>query len=438
MSGMSSDWVVLHQGKLWQDLYTRGKITVEQPRNIVFSHIQETCRQLKAEVYETDSINYSIHAKARTSWKTFGHKFHIVLGRQDCGTVIELYYNFVGMRGGPYRNFANKFFKILARKTALPCGIKFDVVNLEISKTKKRSIPENISSQLCIRCRTTITIVLISLVAIASLSPAYAVTFTDHTGYIPSWAQSMGQSQALGVCINTEYGTADSRWCAEFSGYVVDQQKAFSTDISQPQITSQLSRTMFSGSSIYDESNHDKDPLNRFSITRPVSWVMQDSTTGAVMSFGNRDDMHPASLSIFRDAQDANPIDWSSMTDKEIQTMLSHSFAQTSDVIRYSDGIKITYTGLNADNDYTAKQKAVFYWFDNGIKYTLIYTADVSDFDQYLDDAEKSIDTFYVSEKSTQLVSSGEPIPEFGPISGAIIAVSIIGSLVIAKRFSKI
>lgn len=427
----------MRQGKLWQDLYTRGKITVEQPRNIVFEYVQETCKQLKAEVYKTDSRNYSIHAKARTSWKTFGHKFHVILGKQDCGTVIELYYNFVGMHGGPYKDFADKFFKILAQKIALQYTIKFDVINIKIPQIK-RSVQENITAQLCIRCKTMITIALISFIAITSLSPAYAVTFTDHTGYIPSWAQSMGQSQALGVCINMEYGTADSKWCAEFSGYVVDQQKTSSTDISQPQITSQLSRTMFSGSSIYDESNHDRDPLNRFSITRPVSWVVQDSTTGAVMSFGNRDDMHPASLSIFRDAQDANPIDWSSMTDKEIQTMLSHSFAQTSDVVRYSDGIKITYTGLNAGDDYTAKQKAVFYWFDNGIKYTLIYTADASDFDQYLDVVQKSMDTFYVSKKSSQLVSSGEPIPEFGPMAGVIVAVSIIGSLVISRRFSKI
>ena len=53
---------------------------------------------------------------------------------------------------------------------------------------------------------------------------AYAVAFTDHFGYIPSWASTMGQNQALSVCTNSvQYGTDDSKWCGEFSGYTLDQ-----------------------------------------------------------------------------------------------------------------------------------------------------------------------------------------------------------------------
>jgi len=63
----------------------------------------------------------------------------------------------------------------------------------------------------------------IPVLILFSSSNAFAVNFVDHTGYIPDWAQSMGQNQATSTCINIDYNTKDSDWCIEFSGYVLDK-----------------------------------------------------------------------------------------------------------------------------------------------------------------------------------------------------------------------
>lgn len=67
---------------------------------------------------------------------------------------------------------------------------------------------------------------------------AYAVVFTDHLGYIPSWASTMGQNQALSVCsTSVQFGTADSKWCGEFSGYILDQLSKTTSNTSSQQST---------------------------------------------------------------------------------------------------------------------------------------------------------------------------------------------------------
>lgn len=55
---------------------------------------------------------------------------------------------------------------------------------------------------------------------------ASCVLFCDSSGYEPQWAKSMGENQAISKCttlVANEYGTPDSNWCIEFSGYVLDQ-----------------------------------------------------------------------------------------------------------------------------------------------------------------------------------------------------------------------
>lgn len=50
--------------------------------------------------------------------------------------------------------------------------------------------------------------------------------FCDSTGYEPQWAKGMGEFQAQMKClqsISDAYGTPDSNWCVEFSGYTLDQ-----------------------------------------------------------------------------------------------------------------------------------------------------------------------------------------------------------------------
>lgn len=60
-----------------------------------------------------------------------------------------------------------------------------------------------------------------------SITTASAAEFEDHTGYIPNWAKNIGNNQASSVCLNIEYGTADSNWCSEFSGYRLDQMLGY-------------------------------------------------------------------------------------------------------------------------------------------------------------------------------------------------------------------
>ena len=49
------------------------------------------------------------------------------------------------------------------------------------------------------------------------------ITFVDYRGHIPSWANTMGQNQASATCINQDWDSRDFEWCAEFNGYVLDK-----------------------------------------------------------------------------------------------------------------------------------------------------------------------------------------------------------------------
>lgn len=130
--------------------------------------MQETCKFLQAEICQIDNRNYFLRAKAKTRWKTFGHKFHIILQKQDSGTVIELYYNFVGMRGGPYKAFAEKFFNVFSKQIVLESKIQYDVLELKVANSAKKLVQENISHKLCIKYGSTLKS--ISLVLILSLT----------------------------------------------------------------------------------------------------------------------------------------------------------------------------------------------------------------------------------------------------------------------------
>lgn len=155
---------------MWSDLYTRGRVAVDQPRNMVFEQILETCKKLGAEIYDADNKNYSIWANAKTSWKTFGHKFHVVLEKQDSGTVVELYYNFTGSRGGPYKDFTEKFFEALSRRITLESGIKYDVTTLKMSSLKNVTQKDAMNSNLCIRCSSKLHFIsLVLVIVFASL-----------------------------------------------------------------------------------------------------------------------------------------------------------------------------------------------------------------------------------------------------------------------------
>jgi hypothetical protein len=187
---------------------------------------------------------------------------------------------------------------------------------------------------------------------------------------------------------------------------------------SQSPISSEIFQTMFSNSLNDNASSTDQDPMHRFSISRPHSWFVKDepwSDDPHIMStFWNRDFDHTAFLVIFRNAT-VKSVDWNSVQDKEIRNVVydalieQHMNASETNITRYSDGLKIVSVGLVTDDQGTfSKQKITTYWFSNGLKYDIKYITDPPIFNQYLDDVQKSIDTFYVAEKPSQITSYNE------------------------------
>lgn len=281
------------------------------------------------------------------------------------------------------------------------------------------------------------------------MSGKNSVTFVDLAGYIPSWASTMGQNQALSVCSNTSYGTDDFKWCGEFTGYTLDQMSGKNgADNTSPQsssnIYSQPTMTMFSNSLDYDKFNSYRDSNNSFSITPPVNWVSKSTTGNTLASFWNVDNQHPAFLNIAQNS--VEPVDFSLMTDQQILDGYINSFTNNNsdmhyiisgkNLYHYSDGIKIiVITTSTSDQGISTKGEIITYWLKNGNQYLVAYGSKLNDFDQYLPAAQRSIDTFYVSTGNLHNPSQQSSVPEFGPIVGMIITISIIGVIAVSRRF---
>ncbi|HET6458958.1 MAG TPA: CFI-box-CTERM domain-containing protein [Nitrosopumilaceae archaeon] len=165
---------------LWVDQYTKGMLSVSQPQKYTFQQIQQTCKELRAEIHAVDRHNYLILGRAKTTWKEFGHKFQIILEKQDSGTVVELCYNFIGMRGGPYKDFIKKFFKTLTKRIPLESRIKYDVVELKPTNPEKRSSKKiSAYSKLdgrCISKMSLLAVALISLLVVGSFGDVHGQT----------------------------------------------------------------------------------------------------------------------------------------------------------------------------------------------------------------------------------------------------------------------
>lgn len=112
------------------DFYSRGRATTSHLREDVFSHIQESCKYLKASISEIDEQSYSITGRSSSNWKTFGDQYTITLKKENSNTLIEIYYNRIGLHG-PYKDFIESFFKTLARHIPLQSGIQYDTVNIK-------------------------------------------------------------------------------------------------------------------------------------------------------------------------------------------------------------------------------------------------------------------------------------------------------------------
>lgn len=115
---------------MWADLYTRGTALARQEKKHVFWHLRETCRDMGAEVSRTENGSL-LFCRARTTHSTFGHHYLVVLKRRRSGTLVQVCYNLVGARGGPYKDFIVKFFCLFARRVGLESAILYDVVSLK-------------------------------------------------------------------------------------------------------------------------------------------------------------------------------------------------------------------------------------------------------------------------------------------------------------------
>lgn len=70
------------------------------------------------------------------------------------------------------------------------------------------------------------------MILTAHISNVYAIDFADHTGYTPSWAQSMGSYQALDRCNGIAgENSADGNWCMEWVASAIDQGDSTSQSV---------------------------------------------------------------------------------------------------------------------------------------------------------------------------------------------------------------
>jgi ribosomal protein L40E len=124
------------------DFYTKGTAITSSPKEEVFPQIQETCKELKANISQIDRQNYSIEGKSSATWKTFGDKYTIILKKEERNTQIEIYYNRIGLNR-PYKDFIELFFKILAKHIPLQSGIQFNIMNIKQESLLSNQIENN-------------------------------------------------------------------------------------------------------------------------------------------------------------------------------------------------------------------------------------------------------------------------------------------------------
>ncbi|HEV2192587.1 MAG TPA: hypothetical protein VGR54_03090 [Nitrosopumilaceae archaeon] len=213
---------------------------------------------------------------------------------------------------------------------------------------------------------------------------------------------------------------------------------------------------MFSKTLRYDQSNTFHDKTKNFSFSPPQNWIILNVPTSipskALVVFSNDNHTGLATLAIFYkpiSQQVVSVLGTFSDSDilSEISNELSYNGADSktkvlqSGLQRYQDGIVIKAVSLSQyPNDTTNIQNEhLIFFLNDGREYTLLLTSKPHDFNQDQKYFEMSADTFYVApnENSTQTKTSkiGPPIPEFGPFTGMIIVTSIIGVVIISKRF---
>jgi hypothetical protein len=213
---------------------------------------------------------------------------------------------------------------------------------------------------------------------------------------------------------------------------------------------------MFSKTLMYDQSNTFHDKTKNFSLSPPQNWTLLNVPTSipskALVIFSNHNHTGLATLAIFYKPISQQVVSvLGTFSDRDILSEISNELSYNGTdsqtkvlqlgLQRYQDGIIIKAVSLSQyPNDTTNIQNEhLIFFLNDGREYTLLLTSKPQDFNQDQNYFETSADTFYVApnENSTQIGTSkvGPPVPEFGPLAGMIIATSIIGAVIISKKF---
>jgi hypothetical protein len=212
---------------------------------------------------------------------------------------------------------------------------------------------------------------------------------------------------------------------------------------------------MFSKTIMYDQSNTFHDKTEGFSFSPPQNWTILNVPASiqskAIVMFSNNNHTGLATLAIFYKPISQQVISvLGTFSDRQILSEISNELSYNGTdsqtkvlqvgLERYQDGSIIKAVSLTQyPNDTNSIQNEhLIFFLNDGREYTLLFTDKPQDFNQDQNYFETAADTFYVApnENSTQIgTSKVPPVPEFGPLAGMIIATSIIGAVIISKRF---
>lgn len=214
---------------------------------------------------------------------------------------------------------------------------------------------------------------------------------------------------------------------------------------------------MFSSTVGNSKSNTYQDITKHFSISPPQSWTILKNIptsmqSNALVTFTNNNNTGLATFSIYYKPISQQVIDvLNTVSDRDIFYDISkelsyngtdsQTYVSQVGIQRYSDGAVIKAISLTRyTNDTTMIQNEhLIFFLNDDREYTLLLASNPQDFNQNQISFETAADTFYVAPKdnSTQSQSSNiiPPVPEFGSLTGMIIVISIIGVMIISRRF---
>lgn len=106
---------------LKEEYYTVASTITNLPPNETFIICKDVCNKLKeTKVKEIDENSLLIKGKSKASIHSFGEEFFLIVTKIDNGSNITIYYNMLGIGGGPAKkDLIEPIFKELSKKIQL-------------------------------------------------------------------------------------------------------------------------------------------------------------------------------------------------------------------------------------------------------------------------------------------------------------------------------